>query len=714
MALADFDALKVLPVSEKITIVQMYPVQLLVSGWVAHDLTGANADVYKQAFPTMNCNDLDSVLRDDTSCTEQASAAALDTATVSYYFDRNGQYLYVNVPDSGDPSDYDYSIFHYWVFSTKASPPIDVEGATAEPNLLTWPNLKMTTKGLLYGVHVPSTGTISFSNESGQFDDYFLNMEWLGSVVKVWYGGEDLAFADYYQFLDGWVEKDPKWKEKTVTFKLTDKRSKLKGDMYHDGLSRDVWPGLDKAWDNKPLPFIYGHVTGVQVIPLTRHYTLSKTIDKTQTYFFVDEDLTAVCPGTAIYQFPAKGRVRIGGERIVYTTINRATGGLGGCTRDFGGSKAAWHGKGALTILYRSDLASTDNGVKYCIANAIDNTEDDAVIYRDSVPLEEGEHDFFDDRGAFQLGVINYTMGSKKDTLIDVTGEMSGVDVIDNYCDVIQDVLDSMLGFSTSTDIDTATFAAEKSKADGKVSIYIGPEDKIEKVLDLMLAGCMGRLYLTEAGKIGIKIWQPVIYESDLPHIQDHHIVPDGLTVLLDNKKTYRSVAALYGRNYEYGDGDADAWQEEVVENPYLDRLYPNIQAMRIKIAEALSTEAGYLAARWSLLTRQAVERISVTLATFEFMDLRPGDSVKISVDRLGISEKRYEIDGIEVLANSFKLTMSDLNGVGEKSGIWTDDDAPSWADSTTEEREKNFFWSDDDGFIVPGDDTTRNVKLWW
>lgn len=646
-----------------------------------------------------------------------ANAAALDTATPSMFFDQNGQIVHVNVAIGAEPSDFDYSFQHYFAFSDKPGEGIEVAGFVAEPNLDKVPAYKVDDKGLLWGVTIPNRGNAVINNSEGDFDDFFQRLDWQGAQTILHIGGDDLPFANYLQYFDGWVVDDPKWTLQKVTWKLADKRERLKGEFTNSGINRTNYPGLDKKWDNKPLPFIYGNVQGVPVILLTRHYTLANDITKTQTTdIILVEDLDLDIPGVpGRKMFPNQGRIIIANEKIGYTGVNRPLNKLSGVTRGLGTTKTRAHSAGDEATLFRSDTANVEDGIKCRIANSIDPNAIQAV-YKDGDTMNENNFSFRSFSDTFQLAVndTGIGVGDESRLTVDVGGEVDGGSQITNYADVILNILDSMIGFDTTDDIDTSTFTSAALEAEGTVGIYIGAGAQIDDVLEMITAGALGRIYLTQDGKIAFRIWVPAT-TTGLDCLE----LDDGLrdySVTFDSKRIYSQIKVKYNQRYDSRTNrDGEKWQEKISDNPLIDRIFPKTKAMTVETAETEDSQAQILADRLMLLHRTAQKVVELPLAGWDFSDKTTVDFLKLNLDRPPIDEEIYEIQAITLNPDgTFKLKLSDGNGLIGKVGVWTDDLANDYVNASADERAINGFWSDDDGKVDPTDDETKNIKLWW
>lgn len=57
---------------------------------------------------------------------------------------------------------------------------------------------------------------------------------------------------------------------------------------------------------------------------------------------------------------------------------------------------------------------------------------------------------------------------------------------------------------------------------------------------------------------------------------------------------------------------------------------------------------------------------------------------------------------------------LGNLRGIGQFIGRWTDASAPDWSTATDSEKAVSGFWSDPNGFISPGNPPTKNIRKWW
>ncbi len=683
--------------------------------------------VYSRPLTTYHYGDVSAILKDGVESTERTNIEDLDQATAAdYHFDQSGQTLYVNELIANVPSDFKYLAEHYLLFSDNADM-IDIEGATAEPRIKAIPDLNLDSAGLIWGVSFPDDGRLLIDNSDSDLDDLYDRITWVGTVVKIWIGGESLPFNEYTQIMQGQLVSGVTWKSESLSFKVTDTRFRMKGRFdYAPKYDLAVWPSVDRRYADKPVPVIYGFVEMIPMVQINKHYTLRQSINAAKLAVKIDGD----------FNYLGTGRGLIGSEIIQWTS--ESSGNLSGITRGAQDTTAKPHIAGDAFNYFRAIGASSFGPMFVNLAvdhyiNFEDTFDFNVPIFIDQDIIKEGKIFW---RNSLSAGGSSgryqqYVEGPNEEHIrignaFDVfenarlfmgwTARYDGVSaVMDNYIDALEEILIDLLGYDAG-DLDASSFTTARAKADGKISLYIGPESKIEEIIDGVLLGTLARLTVTAAGKIAVKVWEPLI-DSNLDTITDEQLTARPV-VKKDYKDTYGKVILRYGRKYDKKFNDDDAWKEVRVDNRNLDSIFTTLDNMDVTAFEGSDRFATNLAQRIRWLTEDKTERVTIQLEGLEHADKRPGDQIILNLARpAGYDNRVFEIEAINVkLMGRVSVTMDlvDLYGIQGKCGKVTDDAANDWSSATTDEKNENMFVSDDDGFLVPGDDTTRNIKGIW
>jgi len=185
-----------------------------------------------------------------------------------------------------------------------------------------------------------------------------------------------------------------------------------------------------------------------------------------------------------------------------------------------------------------------------------------------------------------------------------------------------------------------------------------------------------------------------------------------------DSKRIRTKVKILYRKKYAF-DGEKEF---SVVEgtNVFDDIIPVQEKEVEIKTAEYGEAYATELRDHVMAMTMNKQERMKISVLPLRFVENRPGDRIRLTLDRPWNSAARiYEMDAVTVSIKKggvdIALEVHNIFGLDDTVGGWTSDgDAATWDTATDDEKAEQGFWCDDNGFIDPADSTTKNRKVWY
>jgi hypothetical protein len=213
-----------------------------------------------------------------------------------------------------------------------------------------------------------------------------------------------------------------------------------------------------------------------------------------------------------------------------------------------------------------------------------------------------------------------------------------------------------------------------------------------------------------------LRHFDPVIDASELIDIGQSDL-QGGWKPRWDSNRLRTRIKILYGRKFAL-DGEKEY---AVVQgtNTFDDIVPVAEKVMEIKTADYNIKYAEELRDHAMAITMFKQERVSINVLPLRFIESRPGDRIKVNVDRPWNSTDRiFEIEAVTVkIAKGgvdINVEAHNIYGLNDTVGGWTSDGAAAWSAATDDEKTEQGFWADDNGFIDSTDGDTRNRKVWY
>ena len=202
-----------------------------------------------------------SVFGGATEYTEKSSIADVVSNQESWYYDNTDMRLYIHCTDNDEPQLHSITVGITMGLANKA---IYFNDLYYEPRLTSIPTIEKSKDPLYFGVIRFDSGSISFINNDGYFDDITSNYLF-GQPARILFGGDDLDYSEYQKVFSGYIE-DVDLGYETVTFRLVDERKKLSLKLPVNQFNKTDYPYLDDDDVGKAIPIAYGEVYHCPVI----------------------------------------------------------------------------------------------------------------------------------------------------------------------------------------------------------------------------------------------------------------------------------------------------------------------------------------------------------------------------------------------------------------------------------------------------------------
>lgn len=259
------------------------------------------------------------------------------------------------------------------------------------------------------------------------------------------------------------------------------------------------------------------------------------------------------------------------------------------------------------------------------------------------------------------------------------------------------------------------------------IGLYMQESKKVEEWIQEVSSVCFAIVYVDGAGLYQVKKWKPVPSEG-LTEITDNESTQI-LTLDTNATKPITRAVARYNRQHGFDGSSVNVYEDEEL------RQLRGLSAhTTLDMEIPISTRFGAkLWAEKSVYTRGRPRRNIKINVTQQYMELEPGDFVRLKSSRRDIDEV-FEVLEITTEPGSLKvyLVLTDIRGWRNAVGFWASD-APSfpaslgggaiaswdntWTDAQKKWIKENIgYWHDADGYAdVTNDpqDSFRTSK-WW
>jgi hypothetical protein len=686
-----------------------------------HRLLQLPVDKYSTPLNTFHGSDIEGVEMDGTAMNRADSESDLESRPFDeFYYDIDNEKLYINANVNLSPYDSDYVVNHLMYFTNDVGFTIDIPTDAAEirpdPRVDKIPQIKHSNKGTVFGLSLINAASFNLNNKDSLLDEWYNDLEWSGAPCDVYLGGEDLPWSEYQIIYAGLIVRgDSKetvtWSRDELKIKIEDKRSRVMGKFAlnnRDALTEGdrYTQGVDRLNVGKSAPKVYGRrVDRIPPIAQNRSYTLGADLDASATQAVLSGDITGI---------PDQAVAYIDSEQIGYVGISGNT--LLNLTRGANDTIAAAHDAGApitITVATSTPPGATNfsiydpvEGIPNGTAGIKDVYFDDMVHTDANTFIDNTNNIFFRD---------NYNVSDQ--TFED--GEIITMDGAnasgDDYGSMLKEILNDQ-GIPDS-DLDTSSFTDLDSKiSDSTPGVFLDWNSKMADLIELILQSAQAWFVIDSDGLISVRHLTPVVDASELTVFGQKEIQP-GWSQYWDSKRLRTRIKVLFERKYALS-GDKE-WTVINGTNRFDDIVPVEEKELELETAEYNPLYAEELRNHLMALTLYKQERVSFSVALLEAIDLRPGDRIKVTLDRpWGNVPRVYEVEQVTInIAKGgvdIALDAHNIHGLEDKVGGWTSDSANDWSSASDDEKIQNGFWSDDDGFIDPTDSDTRNRKVWY
>lgn len=199
----------------------------------------------------------------DTWYSKVTSLANLRTTDSSFYFDGSTNRLYVHFANYDPPDAFDDIRLGVGIgYGNKGC---YYDGIYYDARVLSVLAIGRSKDPLFFGKISFDSGTISLINADGEFDTFQADHEIYGSMVRILFGFEDNAYADFKTMYEGYIE-NLRMNEDIFEIEANDKRKALSRKIPTAVFDTTTYPNLDPNNANKPIPLLYGACDNVPVI----------------------------------------------------------------------------------------------------------------------------------------------------------------------------------------------------------------------------------------------------------------------------------------------------------------------------------------------------------------------------------------------------------------------------------------------------------------
>ncbi len=346
-------------------------------------------------------------------------------------------------------------------------------------------------------------------------------------------------------------------------------------------------------------------------------------------------------------------------------------------------------------------------------------------VYVDGVPVTHFSASLA--AATFKLSSTVFEPGQK--VSVDASGYLSGSVAVTNPVRILK-ALGVAVGLSDSdwdsTLVDEAIEAANELNC---ALVIDGGEEAIDLAGKLM-ASCMGRFFVTNAGLYAVKIWGTLA--EPLAVIDEHDVIDGSLEVKRETANIFSRIVVAYAKRIE-----DEKWNYKTKTSAEVERTYGKVRSKEIETL--LSDEAGaeVLADRLLYFYNAAVLLIGFE-CKLQLSSLYQGSRFTLSWRRRGedayvswLDGETVEIKTIEkdYVESTMRITGYAVGAIGANVGHWTaadpqlpdnvggGDAAPwdeEWSAMQRSGARQYGYWLDGNGFADADDLNSLNVSRWW
>jgi len=363
---------------------------------------------------------------------------------------------------------------------------------------------------------------------------------------------------------------------------------------------------------------------------------------------------------------------------------------------------------------------TTDNKGKYLVADpAYQTLYSIDAVYDDGVEIDAGDMTL--DLTGCSLTILGQYSGTPGVVTCDATGQPArgkawetSTDYLKYYGEIVCEIYTNYLGL-LDAEIDSTGATDSDAFQPWAQAAYIQDEQSARTYIRNFERGVMGRTIRGLTGLIQPTIWYPY-YPVGAPVLDDPIIMefaPETKIETIFSRVLVRYAENPTSRRFltrERTDNEAryvqlDGRTEDRVITTYLTTAAQAVElAERVRFVSANpDTEVRVIETGLGMSEVKIGDRILLTTARAPSAD---GSWTNRVMEVIQIIRSFSPIPRIELLLNNQK----GVTGIGN----WTTPTAADWADATEEQKQVQGFWTDDNGYIDPADESSADASRWW
>ena len=515
-------------------------------------------------------------------------------------------------------------------------------------------SLKEATDDIMFGASkAVGSGSLKLLNGDGLFDKIFSTFIWNNANVTIRFGGPGLTFGQLQTIGTYKVENDPVYDYNAIELNIRDEQKLAEQKIPPNLFDIVDYPSMHDSFAGSPIPLLIGLKTGIK--PVTVVDTAAGDTTSAHTYMISDPAFGGIYSLDSVYLVDTEGKVT---DTITlpsaYVQIS-LTGGTFSILGTFSGEQA--------------------------VTNA------NVRVNAKGIPVTGADYE-------------------------------TSTDYLKYYGELVGWIYMELLGLQEEKFDSTSAIAVDDEFSYDQ-GIWIDDVQQAKVLIRKLETGVLGRTIRTLEGIMKPTVFTPETDFSAVTSLIDVDVMEFQPSNEIESGKIFSRVRVLYDADPVTDKTEFKESYEARTQYLYLD----GIDETRIlETALRTATHALDLAQRVRFISRVPTLRVTIPETGLSLMDANLVDRIQVTVARgpdvTGAwNSKLMEIDTIErtfAPVPKVVVTMNDLLGVSGSGARWVGAGHANWAASDDDERASAGYWSNTDGFIVPDDVSTRDIKLWF
>lgn len=520
-------------------------------------------------------------------------------------------------------------------------------------------SFKEMSDDIMFGLSkAVGSGSLKIMNGDGVFDKLFNRFIWNNGDVTIRFGGTGLTFSQFQTIGSYKIEGDPKFDFNAIEFQIRDDQKLAEQFMPTNRFVLTDFPNIDPASIGKPKPLLIGKKLNITPIAVG---------DTTNIHIYMVSD-------------PALGGVSSFDEIRLVDTDGKVTDTL---------------------AVPSAHVQTTVAGGTFAILPSFSGNQ---------VPSNTNCR--VDAKGVRPLS--NPLLGDPNPA---IDWETS-TDYLKFYGEIMGFIYTQVLGLPIEN-FDGAAARVADAEFPYQHGLWIKDSKQAKVYIRQFETGVLGRTIRTLDGKIKPTVFSPMTDFDALANLLDVDVVEFNPTQQLESGKIFSHIDVLYDIDPSSGETQLKQAFEDRTRYLYLNG---NAETRTLETALTEDADAVDLAQRVRFISRLPTLRVTIPETGMSMMNANIADRVLITVARGPDAsgqwvQKLMEIDTIEryfAPVPKVVLTLNDLLGIGGTVSRWVESDAPTYLSSTSEQRSRAGFWSNDQGLVDPLTASTREIKLFF